>query len=137
MTQNEHKIVQKAELDAARARARARAAFAHLTDDELMDEVAQVIDEVRRALEQACDRLSSSPWRRRTHWRLTRSSAWLFAVARDDLGEGRTLLQLLTRVDGVGELIVVRTVPGGAQPVASALDGREGCAYQPGRRFQL
>jgi transcriptional regulator of arginine metabolism len=35
-----------------------------------------------------------------------------------------TLLpQLLTRVDGVGELIVVRTVPGGAQPVASALDG--------------
>jgi transcriptional regulator of arginine metabolism len=35
-----------------------------------------------------------------------------------------TLLpQLLTRIDGVGELIVVRTVPGGAQPVASALDG--------------
>ena len=35
-----------------------------------------------------------------------------------------TLLpQLLTRVDGVGELIVLRTVPGGAQPVASALDG--------------
>src|SRR6187402_733685 len=31
--------------------------------------------------------------------------------------------QLLTRVDGVGELIVLRTVPGGAQPVASALDG--------------
>lgn len=33
------------------------------------------------------------------------------------------LPQLLTRVDGVGELIVMRTVPGGAQPVASALDG--------------
>ena len=33
------------------------------------------------------------------------------------------LPQLLTRVDGVGELIVLRTVPGGAQPVASALDG--------------
>jgi transcriptional regulator of arginine metabolism len=33
------------------------------------------------------------------------------------------LPQLLTRVDGVGEMIVVRTVPGGAQPVASALDG--------------
>jgi transcriptional regulator of arginine metabolism len=33
------------------------------------------------------------------------------------------LPQLLTRVDGVGELIVIRTVPGGAQPVASALDG--------------
>lgn len=33
------------------------------------------------------------------------------------------LPQLLTRVDGVSELIVIRTVPGGAQPVASALDG--------------
>lgn len=33
------------------------------------------------------------------------------------------LPQLLTRVDGVGELIVLRTVPGGAQPIASALDG--------------
>src|ERR687889_819082 len=33
------------------------------------------------------------------------------------------LPQLLTRVDGVSELIVVRTFPGGAQPVASALDG--------------
>lgn len=33
------------------------------------------------------------------------------------------LPQLLTRVDGVGEMIVLRTVPGGAQPVASALDG--------------
>jgi len=33
------------------------------------------------------------------------------------------LPQLLTRVDGVGELIVIRTLPGGAQPVASALDG--------------
>jgi transcriptional regulator of arginine metabolism len=29
------------------------------------------------------------------------------------------LPQLLTRVDGVGELIVLRTVPGGAQPIAS------------------
>lgn len=35
-----------------------------------------------------------------------------------------TLLpQLVTRVDGVGEIIVIRTVPGGAQPIASALDG--------------
>lgn len=33
------------------------------------------------------------------------------------------LPQLLTRVDGVGEIIVLRTVPGGAQPIASALDG--------------
>lgn len=32
------------------------------------------------------------------------------------------LPQLLTGVDGVGELLVVRTVIGGAQPVAAALD---------------
>ena len=29
---------------------------------------------------------------------------------------------LFKRVDGVGELVVLRTVPGGAQPVAAALD---------------
>lgn len=34
------------------------------------------------------------------------------------------LPQLVTKVDGVGELIVIRTVPSGAQPVASALDGQ-------------
>lgn len=35
-----------------------------------------------------------------------------------------TLLpQLFLRVDGVSELAVLRTVPGGAQPIASALDG--------------
>lgn len=32
------------------------------------------------------------------------------------------LPQLFLSVDGVGELVVLRTVPGGAQPVASALD---------------
>jgi transcriptional regulator of arginine metabolism len=32
------------------------------------------------------------------------------------------LPQLLTSVDGVGEMVVVRTVIGGAQPVALALD---------------
>ena len=32
------------------------------------------------------------------------------------------LPQLLTGVDGVGEMVVVRTVIGGAQPVAAALD---------------
>lgn len=32
------------------------------------------------------------------------------------------LPQLFARIDGVGELVVIRTVPGGAQPVASALD---------------
>ena len=35
------------------------------------------------------------------------------------------LSQLVLNVDGVGELLVVRTVSGGAQPVAAALD-REG-----------
>jgi transcriptional regulator of arginine metabolism len=33
------------------------------------------------------------------------------------------LPQLFSSVDGVGELVVLRTVPGGAQPIASALDG--------------
>jgi transcriptional regulator of arginine metabolism len=34
-----------------------------------------------------------------------------------------TLLpQLFDRIDGVGELIVLHTVPGGAQPVAAAFD---------------
>ena len=32
------------------------------------------------------------------------------------------LPQLFSSVDGVGELVVLRTVPGGAQPIASALD---------------
>ena len=32
------------------------------------------------------------------------------------------LPQLFTRIDGVGELAVLRTVPGGAQPVGVALD---------------
>jgi len=27
------------------------------------------------------------------------------------------------RLDGVGEMLVLRTVPGGAQPIAAALDG--------------
>lgn len=35
-----------------------------------------------------------------------------------------TLLpQLFLRLDAVGEMLVLRTVPGGAQPIAAALDG--------------
>jgi transcriptional regulator of arginine metabolism len=35
-----------------------------------------------------------------------------------------TLLpQLFLRLDGVSEMLVLRTVPGGAQPIAAALDG--------------
>jgi transcriptional regulator of arginine metabolism len=33
------------------------------------------------------------------------------------------LPQLFSRIDGVGELIVLHTLPGGAQPIAEALDG--------------
>ena len=33
------------------------------------------------------------------------------------------LPQLFDRIDGVGELVVLHTVPGGAQPVAAAFDG--------------
>ena len=44
--------------------------------------------------------------------------------------EGQATLEgllptLVIGVDGVGELLVVRTVTGGAQPVAAALDGAE------------
>jgi transcriptional regulator of arginine metabolism len=53
--------------------------------------------------------------------RYTTADGTLSSAARPALDA--LLPQLLTRVDGVGELIVVRTVPGGAQPVASALDG--------------
>jgi transcriptional regulator of arginine metabolism len=45
-------------------------------------------------------------------------------------GDGRTALDsllptLFDRLDGVGELLVLHTVVGGAQPVAHALDGEE------------
>jgi transcriptional regulator of arginine metabolism len=36
-----------------------------------------------------------------------------------------TLAQFLDSVDGVSELIVLRTLPGGAQPVAEAIDAAE------------
>ena len=49
------------------------------------------------------------------------------AVAVPDAGRAAALdallPQLFASVDGVGELVVLRTVPGGAQPIASALDG--------------
>ena len=45
----------------------------------------------------------------------------------EDAEQGRLALegllpQLFDRIDGVGELIVLHTVPGGAQPVAAAFD---------------
>jgi len=36
-----------------------------------------------------------------------------------------TLAQFLASLDGVSELIVLRTLPGGAQPVAEAIDAEE------------
>jgi transcriptional regulator of arginine metabolism len=46
---------------------------------------------------------------------------------RSEPEHGRTALsallpQLFARIDGVGELVVLHTVPGGAQPIAVALD---------------
>ncbi len=51
-----------------------------------------------------------------------------YAVTDGTIEESRVALetllpQLFLRVDGVGEMIVLRTVPGGAQPIAAALDG--------------
>src|SRR6476619_3234394 len=51
-----------------------------------------------------------------------------YAVTAGTIEESRaareTLLpQLFLRIDSVSEMIVLRTVPGGAQPIAAALDG--------------
>jgi transcriptional regulator of arginine metabolism len=45
-------------------------------------------------------------------------------------GDGKATLDILlpalfARIDGTGELIVLNTVPGGAQPIAAALDAEE------------
>lgn len=51
-----------------------------------------------------------------------------YAVTDGNIEEARAALdtllpQLFLKVEGVSEMIVLRTVPGGAQPIASALDG--------------
>jgi len=51
-----------------------------------------------------------------------------YAVTDGTIEESRAALdtllpQLFLRIDGVGEMLVLRTVPGGAQPIAAALDG--------------
>jgi len=51
-----------------------------------------------------------------------------YAVTDGNIEEARVALdtllpQLFMRIDGVSEMAVLRTVPGGAQPIASALDG--------------
>jgi transcriptional regulator of arginine metabolism len=51
-----------------------------------------------------------------------------YAVTDGTIEESRAALdtllpQLFLRIDGVSEMLVLRTVPGGAQPIAAALDG--------------
>jgi arginine repressor len=51
-----------------------------------------------------------------------------YAVTDGSIEESRVALdtllpQLFLRIDGVSEMLVLRTVPGGAQPIAAALDG--------------
>jgi transcriptional regulator of arginine metabolism len=51
-----------------------------------------------------------------------------YAVTDGSVEESRAALdtllpQLFLRLDGVSEMLVLRTVPGGAQPIAAALDG--------------
>ena len=51
-----------------------------------------------------------------------------YAITDGSIEESRAALetllpQLFLRVDGASEMLVLRTVPGGAQPVAAALDG--------------
>jgi len=51
-----------------------------------------------------------------------------YAVTDGNIEESRAALdtllpQLFLRVDGVSEMLVLRTVPGGAQPIAAALAG--------------
>ena len=51
-----------------------------------------------------------------------------YAITDGSIEESRAALdtllpQLFLRIDGVSETLVLRTVPGGAQPIAAALDG--------------
>jgi len=60
--------------------------------------------------------------------RVPTSAGARYAVTDGSIEEARVALdtllpQLYLRIDGVSEMAVLRTVPGGAQPIASALDG--------------
>lgn len=51
-----------------------------------------------------------------------------YAITDGTIEESRAALdtllpQLFLRIEGVSEMLVLRTVPGGAQPIAAALDG--------------
>src|SRR5260221_11046599 len=54
-----------------------------------------------------------------------------YAITDGSIEESRAALdtllpQLFLRIGGVSEMLVLRTVPGGAQPIAAALDGEGG-----------
>ncbi len=60
--------------------------------------------------------------------RLPTADGARYSVTDGSIEESRAALdtllpQLFLRADGASELIVLRTVPGGAQPIAAALDG--------------
>lgn len=60
--------------------------------------------------------------------RVPTSEGARYGVTDGSIQESRAALetllpQLFLRIDGVSEMIVLRTVPGGAQPIAAALDG--------------
>jgi len=60
--------------------------------------------------------------------RVPTSAGARYAVTDGSIEEARVALdtllpQLYLRIDGVSEMAVLRTVPGGAQPIAGALDG--------------
>lgn len=60
--------------------------------------------------------------------RVPTSEGARYAVTDGSIEEARAALdtllpQLFLRIDGVSEMAVLRTVPGGAQPIASGLDG--------------
>ena len=51
-----------------------------------------------------------------------------YAITDGTIEESRAALdtllpQLFLRIEGVSEMLILRTVPGGAQPIAAALDG--------------
>lgn len=60
--------------------------------------------------------------------RVPTSEGARYAITDGSIEESRAALdtllpQLFLRLDGVSEMLVLRTVPGGAQPIAAALDG--------------
>ncbi len=107
----------------------------HLAIQDIVEtQAVQSQDELRRLLRQrGCDVTQSTLSRDLHELRLARIPTddgvrYAFtdgavATAEDDRGALDHLLpQLFDKVDGTGELVVLHTVTGGAQPVAAAID---------------